>query len=200
MISLKEVVVVEGRYDKNTLSQIINATIIETNGFGIFSDKEKLSLLKRLAEKRGLVILTDSDGAGFMIRNHLKGTIDPKLIKHAYIPDIAGKEKRKRSPGREGKLGVEGMSRKIIIEALERAGVVFENVKNAEPRDEITKADLFSLGLFGGTQSAQKRKKLMKSLDLPEKLSSNGLLDVLNSLMSREEFFERVSEQLNTTS
>ena len=200
MISLKEVVVVEGRYDKNTLSQIINATIIETNGFGIFSDKEKLSLLKRLAEKRGLVILTDSDGAGFMIRNHLKGTIDPKLIKHAYIPDIAGKEKRKRSPGREGKLGVEGMSRKIIIEALERAGVVFENVKNAEPRDEITKADLFSLGLFGGTQSAQKRKKLMKSLDFPEKLSSNGLLDVLNSLMSREEFFERVSEQLNTTS
>lgn len=200
MISLKEVVVVEGRYDKNTLSQIINATIIETNGFGIFSDKEKLSLLKRLAEKRGLVILTDSDGAGFMIRNHLKGSIDPKLIKHAYIPDIAGKEKRKKSPGREGKLGVEGMSREIIIEALERAGVVFENLQNADPREEITKADLFSLGLFGGMQSAQKRKKLMQSLDLPEKLSSNGLLDVLNSLMSREEFFELVSELLYTTS
>ena len=130
MIKLKEVVVVEGRYDKNTLSQILEATIIETHGFGIFSDKELLSMLRRLAETRGLVVMTDSDGAGFMIRNHLKGAIDPQYVKHAYIPDVLGKEKRKSSPSREGKLGVEGMTREVILQALSRAGVAFDETEN----------------------------------------------------------------------
>lgn len=188
MIKVSEIVVVEGRYDKNTLSQIIDGTIIETCGFGIFSDREKLSMLRKMAEKRGLVILTDSDGAGFVIRNFLKGAIDPLLVKHAYIPDIPGKERRKSVPSREGKLGVEGMSADVIVSALERAGVGFENTEATEKTEPITKADLFSLGLSGGKDSGEKRMALLKQLDLPEKLSPNALLDVLNALMTRKEF------------
>lgn len=190
MIKVKEVVVVEGRYDKNAVSQVIDGTIIETNGFGVFSDKEKLSLLRRLAEKRGLVVLTDSDGAGFVIRNYLKGAIDPKLIKQAYIPEIQGKEKRKSAPSREGSLGVEGMKPQVIIEALLRAGVTTENSVETEKRERITKADLFALGLSGGGESAEKRRALQKRLDLPEKLSANAFLDVINALMSREDFMK----------
>lgn len=190
MIKVKEVVVVEGRYDKNAVSQVIDGTIIETNGFGVFSDKEKLSLLRRLAEKRGLVVLTDSDGAGFVIRNYLKGTIDPKLIKQAYIPEIQGKEKRKSAPSREGSLGVEGMKPQVIIDALLRAGVTTENSVETEKRERITKADLFALGLSGGGESAEKRRALQKRLDLPEKLSANAFLDVINALMSREDFMK----------
>ena len=189
MIRVSEVVVVEGRYDKNTLSQIIDGTIIETKGFGIFSDREKLSLLRKMAEKRGLVIFTDSDGAGFVIRNYLKGAIDPKLVKHAYIPDIYGKERRKTAPSREGKLGVEGMSPEIITAALKRAGVCCEEGEPTKREKPITKADLFALGLSGGTGSGEKRLELLKKLGLPEKLSPNALLDVLNALMGRDEFF-----------
>ena len=194
MIKLKEVVVVEGRYDKNTLSQILEATIIETHGFGIFSDKELLSMLRRLAETRGLVVMTDSDGAGFMIRNHLKGAIDPKYVKHAYIPDVLGKEKRKSSPSREGKLGVEGMTREVILQALRRAGVAFDETENPPESEPITKTDLYELGLSGGSGSAEKRQMLIKQLGLPERLTSNALLEVLNALMKREDFFELFDE------
>ena len=188
MIKVNEVIVVEGRYDKNTLSQIIDGTIIETQGFGIFSDKEKLNLLRRLAEKRGLLVLTDSDGAGFVIRNYLKGAIDPKYVKHAYVPDILGKEKRKSAPSKEGKLGVEGMSREVIETALTRAGISIGDAGEDNCRQEITKADLFELGLSGGEGSSQKRHSLLTRLQLPEKLSTNALIDVLNALMTRDEF------------
>lgn len=194
MIRLNEVLVVEGRYDKNTLSQIFDATIIETGGFQIFSDKQKLSLLRRLAQARGLIILTDSDGAGFVIRNHLKGAIDPKYIKHAYIPDLMGKERRKSSPSKEGKLGVEGMSREVIIEALLRAGVSLSEEEATARREEITKGDLFSLGLSGGEGSREKRGALLKSLSLPERLTTNALVDVLNALMTKNEFFALFDE------
>ncbi len=187
MERIKEVIVVEGRYDKNTLSQVVDAVIIETGGFRIFNDSQKRSLLKKLAESRGLIIMTDSDGAGFMIRNHLKGCIAPELIKQAYIPDVYGKERRKSAPSREGKLGVEGMSPQVILEALRRAGATFEGPE-AEERPEITKADLYKKGLSGGENSAELRKGLLKKLKLPERLSAQGLLDVLNAMMSREEF------------
>lgn len=188
MERIKEVIVVEGRYDKNTLSQVVDAVIIETGGFGIFNDSQKRNLLKKLAESRGLIIMTDSDAAGFMIRNHLKGCIAPELIKHAYIPDIYGKERRKPAPSREGKLGVEGMSPQVILEALSRAGATFQGPEHREDRSRISKADLYRKGLSGGENSAALRKELMKKLELPERLSAQGLLDVLNAIMSREEF------------
>lgn len=190
MIKVNEVIVVEGRYDKNTLSQMIDGTIIETEGFGIFSDKEKLALFRRLAETRGLVVLTDSDGAGFVIRNYLKGAINPKFVKHAYIPDIEGKERRKSSPSKEGKLGVEGMSREVIVAALSNAGIVLGESIEEEQVGQITKADLFESGLSGGNSSKGKRQALLRKLDLPAKLSSNAMLDVLNALMTRDEFLE----------
>ena len=188
MERIKEVIVVEGRYDKNTLSQVVDAVIIETGGFGIFNDSQKRNLLKKLAESRGLIIMTDSDAAGFMIRNHLKGCIAPELIKHAYIPDIYGKERRKSAPSREGKLGVEGMSPQVIMEALSRAGATFQGPEHREDQSRISKADLYRKGLSGGENSAALRKELMKKLELPERLSAQGLLDVLNAIMSREEF------------
>ncbi len=188
MLKVSEVIVVEGRYDKNTLSQIIDGTIIETQGFGIFSDKEKLALLRKLAQKRGLVVLTDSDGAGFVIRNYIKGAIDPKLVKHAYIPDVAGKERRKSARSKEGKLGVEGMTRETLVSALVRAGVVAREESEGPAIEPITKADLYALGLSGGPGSREKRLALLKKLELPEKLSADGLIDVLNALMTREEF------------
>lgn len=188
MISVKEVIIVEGRYDKNTLSQIIDGTIIETGGFGIFSDRQKLALFRRLAETRGLIVLTDSDGAGFVIRNYLKGAIDPKYIKHAYIPDIAGKEKRKSAPSKEGMLGVEGMSREVIETALKNAGVTFDEADAEKKAEAITKLDLFEAGLSGGKDSNQKRQALLQKLNLPSKLSPNAMLDVLNALMTREDF------------
>lgn len=187
MIRVKEVIVVEGRYDKNTLSQIFDAVIVETGGFGIFNDREKLDLLRRLADARGLVILTDGDGAGFVIRRYLKGAIDPAKVKHAYIPDISGKEKRKSSPSAEGKLGVEGMRAEVLIEALQRAGATLDG-EFAAPRDRITKADLYAAGLTGKPGSEERRRALLKRLDLPERLSANALLDVLEVLMGREAF------------
>lgn len=191
MIKVREVIVVEGRYDKNTLSQIVDAVIVETGGFGIFNDRQKQKLLRKMAEERGLIILTDSDGAGFVIRNFIKGCVDPALIKHAYIPDIKGKERRKNSPGKEGKLGVEGMRPEVLIDALRRAGATMDNVGNdgAVGTRRISKADMFSRGLSGGVGSRERRSALIRKLDLPEKLSPDALLNVLNAIMTREDFF-----------
>lgn len=182
MISVKEVIVVEGRYDRNTLSQVFDAVIVETSGFGVFNDREKLALLRRLAEARGLVVLTDSDGAGFVIRNYIKGAIDPALVKMAYIPDVPGKERRKSSPSKEGKLGVEGMSAEVLIAALRRAGATLSGETATHRTGGITKATLYELGLSGRPDSAARRRELLKKLDLPEKLGANALLDVLNAL------------------
>lgn len=191
MIKVREVIVVEGRYDKNTLSQIVDTVIVETGGFGIFNDRQKQKLLRKMAEERGLIILTDSDGAGFVIRNFIKGCVDPALIKHAYIPDIKGKERRKNSPGKEGKLGVEGMRPEILLDALHRAGATMDNMGNdsAVGTRRISKADMFSRGLSGGVGSRERRSALIRKLDLPEKLSPDALLDVLNAIMTREDFF-----------
>ncbi len=188
MIHVEEVIVVEGRYDKNTLSQIVDAIIVETSGFGIFSDSEKLILLRKLANERGLVVLTDSDGAGFVIRNFLKGAIDPAKVKHAYIPDVPGKERRKEHASKEGKLGVEGMRPEVLLTALRRAGVAVSET-NVPGEDPITKADLYAIGLSGGACSAERRALLLKKLELPERLTPNALLDVLNALYTREAFF-----------
>lgn len=190
MQRIKEVIVVEGRYDKNTLSQVVDAVIVETGGFGIFNDREKQALLKRLAEARGLILLTDSDSAGFLIRNHLKGCIDPNLIKNAYIPDVYGKERRKTKASREGKLGVEGMRPEVILEALKRAGATFEGETSLRQGERISKADLYKKGLSGGPGSGARRQALLARLALPARLTAGGLLDVLNAIMSREEFLD----------
>ena len=186
MVKIREAILVEGRYDKNTLSQIVDAPILETAGFGIFKDKKQMALLRSVAEKRGLIVFTDSDGAGFVIRNHIKSAIPGKYLKHAYIPDVYGKERRKAAPGKEGKLGVEGMSREIILEALRRCGATIEGEESASS-SQITKQDLVVLGLSGGANSGDKRKLLMKRLNLPEHLSANALLQALNLLYSLEE-------------
>ncbi len=191
MVKIKEAIVVEGRYDKNTLSQIVDAPILETSGFGIFKDKQQLALLRQIAEKRGLIVFTDSDGAGFVIRNHIKSAISCKFLKHAYIPDIPGKEKRKASPGKEGKLGVEGMSREIILEALRRAGATIEG-EDAPTICQITKQDMMVLGLSGSAGSSEKRKKLLRKANLPEHMSTNALLQALNLLYSLEELEQLV--------
>ena len=195
MRKVREVIVVEGRYDKNALSQVVDATIITLGGFAVFNDREKLSFLRRLAEERGLIVLTDSDGAGFVIRNYLKGALPKDQVKQAYIPDIHGKERRKRAPGKEGKLGVEGMKPAVLLEALRRAGATFEDEETAADRGElITKADLFALGLTGGTGSAAKRQALLKALDLPEHLTPNAMLEAVNLLYSRAEFLALAGE------
>ena len=186
MVKIKEAIVVEGRYDKNTLSQIVDAPILETSGFGIFKNKEQMALLRRVAEKRGLIVFTDADGAGFVIRNHLKSAIEPKYLKHAYTPDIFGKERRKEKAGKEGKLGVEGMSRDVIIESLRRAGVTFIGEENAAEKAEITKADLMDLGLYG-PGSNERRKLLIKKLGFPEKISTNAFLQAVNLLYTLDE-------------
>ena len=198
MRKIREVIVVEGRYDKNTLAQTVDATVITLGGFSVFNDKEKLAFLRRLAEKQGLIVLTDSDGAGFVIRNYLKGTLPKGLVKQAYIPDIHGKERRKRAPGKEGKLGVEGMRPEVLLEALRRAGATFlDEEEHADERGEpITKADLFMLGLTGGENSAERRKALLKKLDLPEHLTANALLEALNLLYDKEHFFSLVKQEL----
>ena len=188
MHKIKEAIIVEGRYDKNTLSQVVDALILETSGFGIFNDKEKQGLLRLIAQKRGLIVLTDSDAAGFVIRNHIKGMVDPALIKHAYIPDVYGKERRKTAPSKEGKLGVEGMSPQVLLEALIRAGATVDSGE-AAPAAGITKADMYAMGLSGKRGSRELRKELLKRLELPGHLTADGLLQVLNAIMSREEFF-----------
>lgn len=189
MRRIKEVIVVEGRYDKNTLSQVVDAAILETSGFGIFNDAAKRRLLKTLAETRGLIVLTDSDGAGFLIRNHIRGIVDPKLVKHAYIPDISGKERRKAKASKEGKLGVEGMRPEVLIEALKRAGATFDDSPAEQRPAQITKADLYAKGLSGREGSAEKRRQLLQKLGLPERMSADAMLDVLNALMDRDSFY-----------
>lgn len=184
---IREAIVVEGRYDKNTLSQAVDGVILETSGFGIFKDEERMALLRRLARERGLIVLTDSDGAGFVIRNYLKGAVDPALVKHAYIPDRPGKERRKRTPGKEGKLGVEGMPAEVLLEALRRGGATFLTEEEGErPRRRVTKADLYGAGLSGTPDAGENRRVLLRRLDLPEHMSANALLEVLNVLYGYE--------------
>ena len=194
MRRVREVIVVEGRYDKNALRQVVEATVVETGGFGVFNDRERLALLRRLAAERGLILLTDSDGAGFVIRNFLKGAIPKSQLKQAYIPDIYGKERRKTAPGKEGKLGVEGMPPQVLLAALERAGATFEDGGAAERREPITKADLYALGLTGGQDSQSRRRALLKQLGLPERMTTNALLEALNILCTREEFLSTMEE------
>ena len=186
MVKIKEAILVEGRYDKNTLSQIVDAPILETNGFGIFKDKKQMALLRQVAEKRGLIVFTDADGAGFVIRNHVKSAIPGKFLKHAYTPDVFGKERRKDKAGKEGKLGVEGMKPEIILEALRKAGATIEG-EDTPVSHAITKQDLMDLGLSGGPDSAAKRLALLKKLNLPEHMSANALLQALNLLYDPED-------------
>ena len=186
MVKIKEAIVVEGRYDKNTLSQIVDAPILETNGFGIFKDKKQMALVRQVAEKRGLIVFTDADGAGFVIRNHVKSAIPGKYLKHAYTPDIFGKERRKDKSGKEGKLGVEGMKPETILEALRRAGATIEGEDVPQSR-QITKQDMMELGLSGGPDASAKRLMLLKKLHMPEHMSANALLQALNLLYSLEE-------------
>jgi len=192
MVKIREAIVVEGRYDKNTLSQIVDAPILQTDGFGVMNDKAQLELLRRVAQKRGLIIFTDSDGAGFVIRNYLKSAIPAQYLKHAYIPDILGKERRKNAPGKEGKLGVEGMAPEVILQCLHRAGATFEGEEAQLPKSGITKTDMVALGLSGGPDSKAKRKALLKLLDLPEHMSSNAMLQALNLLYTKEELSQLV--------
>lgn len=194
MVKIREAIVVEGRYDKNTLAQIVDAPILETAGFGIFKNKEQMDLLRRVAKERGLIVFTDSDGAGFVIRNRIKSAIPASQLKHAYIPDIYGKEKRKSAPGKEGKLGVEGMRPEVILEALRRAVATFEEepVQSVPPR-EITKQDLMDLGLSGSPDAGERRKKLLKACRFPEHMSANAMLQALNLLYTLEEVQDLVS-------
>jgi ribonuclease M5 len=192
MVKIREAIVVEGKYDKNTLSQLVDAPILQTDGFQILKDKEQLSLLRAVAQKRGLIVFTDSDGAGFVIRNYLKGAIPAHLLKHAYIPDIPGKERRKSAPGKEGKLGVEGMTPEVILRALRNAGATIEGETHTKSAGSITKLDLFNLGLSGTPDSKAKRLALQKILQLPEHMSSNALLQALNLLYTKDEIYRMV--------
>ncbi len=197
MIKIKEAVIVEGKYDKIKLSNILDTVIIETDGFAIFKDKEKQKLIRFLSEKRGIIIMTDSDSAGFKIRNFINGIIKTENIKNVFIPDIYGKEKRKTESSKEGKLGVEGMSAEVILNALEKAGVLcFENAE--KQGREITHTDFFEDGISGGENSAGIRKALAKELDLPERISSSSLLKVINSYMTYEEYKETVKKVQNS--
>lgn len=193
MVKIREAIVVEGRYDRNTLSQIVDAPIFETSGFGIFKNKEQLALLRAVAEKRGLIVFTDSDGAGFVIRNHIKSAIPGKHLKHAYIPDLYGKEKRKDKPGKEGKLGVEGMTPEIILSALRASGATLEEEASETPSTAaITKQHMMELGLSGTADSSRKRARLQKRLGLPEHMSANALLQALNLLYTTDELSDLV--------
>lgn len=195
MIKVKEAIIVEGKYDKIKLSSIIDGLIITTNGFGIFNDKERQYLIRELAKKRGIIVLTDSDSAGFVIRNFLKGSVPKEQIKHAYIPDIFGKEKRKDKRSKEGKLGVEGVSKELILEALRKCGASCEDSGSEFiEREEITKVDFFVYGLTGGSNSSERRELLKKRLNLPENMTTNSILGVLNCLMTRDEFIDLMEE------
>ena len=196
MVKIKEAILVEGRYDKNTLSQIVDTPILETKGFGIFKDKKQMRLLRQVAEKRGLIVFTDADGAGFVIRNHVKSAIPGKYLKHAYTPDIFGKEHRKDKAGKEGKLGVEGMKPEVILEALRKAGATIEG-ENSTRTQSITKQDMMELGLSGGADASTKRLALLKKLNLPEHMSANALLQALNLLYTLEELTTIVENMEN---
>ncbi|MBO5727161.1 MAG: DUF4093 domain-containing protein [Oscillospiraceae bacterium] len=189
MLRIREAIVVEGRYDKNTLSQLVDTLILETAGFGIFKNEEQLALLRRVAQQRGLIVFTDPDGAGFVIRNHIKSALPAHQLKHAYVPDVMGKERRKSHPGKEGKLGVEGMSPAVLEQALRRAGATF--LDEDAPREQpvsLTKAQLMALGLTGTPDSAQRRQALLCALELPAHLSANALLQVVNTCLTPQEW------------
>ena len=188
MVKIKQAIVVEGKYDQNTLSQLVDATIFQTRGFGVMHDKALLELLRKAARTTGLIIFTDSDGAGFVIRNFLKGALPKEGVLHAYIPDIPGKEKRKRAPGKEGLLGVEGMTKEILLSALENAGADLGGEAEKRPGDTITKFDLYTAGLSGRPDSAAKRAAFLEKLRFPAHMSANALLGALNLLYTREEF------------
>lgn len=190
MISVKEAIIVEGRYDKIKLSSIVDTPIIETGGFRVFKDKEKQNLMRNIAKKRGILILTDSDSAGFVIRNFLKGIVPENEIKNAYIPQLKGKEKRKAEPSKEGLLGVEGLSEAFLVKAIQNSGATVLNENKPEVRDEITKGDLYELGLSGRANSTVMRDKLLKKLELPTYLTTNALVSALNCLYSLEELKE----------
>ena len=189
MITLKQAVIVEGKYDKIKLKNFLNAEIFTTDGFGIFKNKEKVQMLRRIAEQKGIIILTDSDSAGFVIRGHLTGVIDPKFVTNVFVPEIKGKEKRKTQSSAQGLLGVEGLSEQVITEALKKAGIHSNGAQPTEPKEKITHTDLYNLGLSGGANSKQKRKQLTDRLALPSGMSTNQLLTALNSLYTREELF-----------
>ena len=194
MIRIRQAIVVEGRYDKNTLSQIVDAPIFETSGFGIMKDKKQLAFLRKVAQTRGLIVFTDSDGAGFVIRNFLRSAIEPKYLLHAYIPDIPGKEKRKSAPGKEGKLGVEGMHPEVILDALRKSGATVEGEGTAPKQPSITKQDLMELGLSGGKDASFLRQRLLKKLDLPEHMSANAMLQALNILYDFEQLKDLIDQ------
>ena len=195
MLKIKEAIVVEGRYDKNTLSQLVDGVIVETTGFGIYRNKDLLALLRRLGEKQGLIVLTDSDGAGFQIRSYLKSALPPHQVKHAYIPDRPGKERRKRQPGKEGKLGVEGMSQQVLEQVLRQAGstILGESPRHARSAS-LTKADLYACGLAGGQGSRERRERLLKKLDLPAHLTPNAMLPILSALYDRQTLLEEMEK------
>lgn len=193
MIKIKQAIIVEGRYDKIKLSSLVDALIIPTNGFALYKDRETTELIKMLAKKTGIIILTDSDSAGFQIRSRLRSVVKEGEVINVYIPDIFGKERRKRTPSKQGKLGVEGMSAQVLLEAFRKAGVISE--EEAAPKgDPITKADLVDLGLSGGENSSERRKALQKRLGLPELLSANLLLEILNVNYTREQFFSMIKQ------
>lgn len=194
MVKIRQAIVVEGKYDQNTLSQLVDTTIFQTRGFGVMHDKALLELLRKAAKTTGLIIFTDSDGAGFVIRNFLKGALPKEGVLHAYIPDIPGKEKRKRAPGKEGLLGVEGMTKEILLSALENAGADLGGEAAKKPGDTITKFDLYTAGLSGKPDSASKRAAFLEKLRFPAHMSANALLDALNLLYTREEFLALFEE------
>ena len=195
MIKIKQAVIVEGKYDKIKLEQILDAVIIQTDGFGIFKDKQKQKFIRALAEKKGILILTDSDSAGFVIRSFLSGIVSPEYITHAYIPDILGKEKRKSEASKEGKLGVEGVSNEVILKALETAGIIGEQTdSDAAEKKQVTKTDLYDDGICGKSNSLEKRKKLLKVLNLPERTSANSMLKIINTFLSYEDYKQAVKD------
>jgi ribonuclease M5 len=193
MIKINKIIVVEGKYDKIKLSSIVDGVIIETSGFGIFKDKEKQKLIRRLAAEKGLLILTDSDSAGFMIRSFLSSIVPNEYITNVYIPDIFGKEKRKEAPSKEGKLGVEGVSSEILIQALQKAGVSSSSSESSSHK-KVTNVDLFEDGFSGGTDSREKRLKLLRFLELPERMTTKALLQVINSIMTYDEYKKAVCD------
>ena len=195
MVKIRQAIVVEGKYDKNTLRQLVDAPRFTTDGFGVMHDKKLLAFLRQVAEKRGLIILTDSDGAGFVIRSYLKGALPKQGVLHAYVPDLYGKEKRKAVPGREGKLGVEGMPPEILLQALKNAGAQIEGQQPEQRRESITKQDLYAVGLSGTAHSSQRRQALLAKLCLPEHMSSNALLEALNVMYDKQEFLELMEEE-----
>lgn len=195
MIKIKQAVIVEGKYDKIKLEQILDAVIIQTDGFGIFKDKQKQKFIRALAEKKGILILTDSDSAGFVIRSFLSGIVSPEYITHAYIPDILGKEKRKSEASKEGKLGVEGVSNEVILKALETAGIIGEQTdSDAAEKKQVTKTDLYDDGICGKSNSLEKRKRLLKVLNLPERTSANSMLKIINTFLSYEDYKQAVKD------